>query len=61
MGKKIELRTGENKEESFFLSWGVTENAALKMPEVSKYDIKPFKPPEIRSGNKKTDLFCTKY
>ena len=61
VGKKIELKTGEKKEESFFLSWGVTENAALRMPEVCKYDIKPFKPPEIRSGNKKTDLFCNSF
>ncbi len=61
VGKKIELNSGENRAESFYLSWGTTEKAAMMMPEVCKFGVKQFKPPEIRTGDEKTDIFCNSF
>ena len=61
VGKKLELSIGEKKVNSFFLSWGASENAALLMPESCNFDNKTEKKLKFSAGNAKTDLFCNSF
>ena len=61
VGRKISLATGGKTSFSFYLSWGATENAAVKMPCVSKYSYKNDVKIALAAENKNIDLFFNSF
>lgn len=61
IGKRIKLQADEAQINSFFLSWGATEKAALLMPETCFFENERIKLPEFNTGYDKINLFCNSF
>lgn len=61
VGRSVCLASGEQNEVSFNLAWGASENAALKMAEVSDYSRMLLNPIKIKSGINDIDLFFNSF
>lgn len=62
VGRKISLAAGGRINSDFYLSWGATRNAALKMPCVSRFGHqKSLTPLKLNSDNEKLNLFFNSF
>lgn len=61
VGRKINLAAGGRVKINFYLSWGVTEYAALKMPFVSSFEDMMLNPVEIKTTDEKMNLFLNSF
>ncbi len=61
VGRKVSLATGGKISFSFYLSWGATENAAIKMPYISEYSFRTTPQYGFCDKNKNIDLFFNSF
>lgn len=61
IGRKISLVPKEKKSMNFYLSWGATESAAIKMPFCCDFEEITSKALRISTANKNLDLFFNSF
>ncbi len=61
VGRKISLAVGGKTSFSFLLSWGASENAALKLPFVSSFSGGNTSPVRMNEGNEDMALFFNSF
>ena len=61
VGKKISLAAGGKTAIKFYLSWGATEKAAMKMPCVADYSEELLNPMKINTPDDKLNLFFNSF
>lgn len=61
VGKNVILQKGESFKTEFYLSWGVTENAAIRMPSDANFGKELLIPIKIKTENKNLSLFFNSF
>lgn len=61
VGKKVSLNPNQSTDIEFCLSWGASQKAALAMPLVAKFNPVILNPAEIKTTDKKLNLFFNSF
>lgn len=61
IGRKISLAAGGKIKMDFYLSWGASEKAAKRMPQVSKFGGELLNPTKIKTKDKNLNLFFNSF